>query len=366
MTRRTTKRLLTLILTIAMLCSTVLTAHAAGISTEPMETIPAADKTTLENALADVALRKADFGLSDVDFSLISAGTAIHAYEYLSTGFEELRVIYPLFYQNEIIAAAMRTTGGHFQIVTYLADYLNDYILEDISIIYDTTDCYIYDGANFTSLYDSGEYLNYRNSIVSHAPTTSQAAVITLSKLTPTVILNHQPTNTISPAAINAGSLSIAVTFVTQQPYDNLCWAACTAMVGNKLLNTNYTAADIATIKYGETNFDKIGTIIDITNILNTRFFASYSYTFANLDESKVTTNLNANKPLIARFEYASGNGHFVCVYGINTVSHYIMVLDPLLTTSTGVTFCYPENGVYIYTSPGGSEGSHTTTVSRY
>lgn len=363
MKRRTMKRLFTLVLTLLMLCTTVLPASAADISTEPMEMIPAADKITLENALADIELNKDDFGLSDVDFDLISTGFAIHTYEYLPTGFEELRIVYPLFYQNDVIAVALRTSGGHFQIVTYLAEYLNDYIGEDISIIYDTTDCYIYDGTNFTSLYDSGDYLDYRNSIVSHAPTTSQAAVITLSKLTPAVILNHQPADVAN--TMSTGTPTISITHVTQKPYDSLCWAACIAMVGNKLQNTSYTAEDIAKIKYGAINFDKSGTTYDIVDMLNARFYANYSYTNANLTESKVTTNLNANKPLILRFEYESGNGHFVCVYGINTVSNYIMIKDPLLY-SPGSAYCYMENGEYTYTSPNGAEGSHTTTISRY
>ncbi len=364
MKKPTTKRLFTLILTIAMLCSTALTAQATNISTGPISLIPAAEKSSLESALGDVELMKDDFGFSDVNFSLITAGTAIQTYEYLPTGFEELRIAYPLFYGGELLAVALRTSSGHYQIVTYLVEYLKDYVHENIAIVYDADGCYVYDGSSFTFLYERNPNISTsRGSMAKRRLLNSGESALSLSSLAPVAALTYQPKSENSVATSSPVYISTNILHVTQQPYDKICWAACIAMIANQLNGTSLTASMVAKSYYGETNFNQDPDRTIVIQIMNqSRYGYNLGYTL-NLSAptaALILDNIESRYPVYASVDYRSGNGgHAIVVYAISTVlsNEYVVAKDPWVI-GNNATYCYRDtNGKYEFINTDGSPG---------
>lgn len=134
------------------------------------------------------------FGFDGVDFSEVVVGNAIHTYEYLPEGFAELRIIYPLFFREELIAAAMRTDGGQFQLdADTLPDCLDDHLSEQIAIVYDMDACYAFNGTDFVMLFDSMQICEWRGNVENIEDISSLTESFILDELTPVTPLGYEP-----------------------------------------------------------------------------------------------------------------------------------------------------------------------------
>jgi len=360
------KRLFTLVLTIAMFCSTVLTAQAADISTEPMNQIPVADQIALREALSIAEPIKAEFGLSAVDFSQITVGKAIQAYEYLPTGLEELLVAYPLFYQDDLIALALDAGTGNYQIATYFAEYLSSLVLSNIALIYDSQSCRAFNGKNLFTLYSGNFGTDWRATISDNNTAFLNNEDIVLAELKPVCSLNYV-TNTYNLNAVNADYYTCSVGFVTQiiDGNDNLCWAATSAMIINKLKGTNLNAVQVAQVLHGTTNYDRSATGLQIASLLTNNYSLYYSWRNFAPGETDILNNISQGYPIAGFFAYSTGStGHYMCINSIHTAQNYIAVKDPLFTYDT-VTICSFSNGRYRGVNASGTPLSLVGMVSK-
>jgi len=145
------------------------------------------------DAVAGEDIQK-DFGFDGVDFGKVVVGNAIHTYECLPEGFAELRIVYPLFFREEVIAVALRTDGGHFQLDAYtLPDCLDDHLSEQIAIVYDMDACYAFNGTDFVILHDGMQECEWRGNVENIEDIPALTENLILDELTPVTPLGYEP-----------------------------------------------------------------------------------------------------------------------------------------------------------------------------
>ncbi len=81
-----------------------------------------------------------------IEFSDLYIGDKIQAYEYVESGFEELYSAYPLLYNDELVALAFEVDEGCCQISTDLAAKIDDASVSKLSLVYDLSSIYLFDG----------------------------------------------------------------------------------------------------------------------------------------------------------------------------------------------------------------------------
>ena len=147
-----------------------------------------------------------------------------------------------------------------------------------------------------------------------------------------------------------ANYYSCNVSYVTQRPYENLCWAATTASIVNYLKGRNITAETVARTYLGS-NFDVELAYILEPSVLN--MFGVNNYTYGNRVPSSgvILNNIQSGYPIMANFQHSSG-GHIVALYGINVTGGYLYVMDPYhgfcsttYSASAGHTYYWPNGG---------------------
>ena len=123
-----------------------------------------------------------------------SVGNPIFVYEYKPWGFRVSRYSYPLFIDGTFVASAEQVGSPHnFSNVRAFAPYLNDYISQEIAIVFDEDGFYVYDGAEFHFLYSLDHTISSLGNIEDAKKLSTHAEKLVLSELTPVASFEKQP-----------------------------------------------------------------------------------------------------------------------------------------------------------------------------
>ncbi len=312
-----------------------------------------ADIVELLPFISAIASDAENLGYKNGDFDSLSVGLPIYAYEYLSTGTlrETDFVFYPVFSDDEILFMMLKKDNGLIQMTQAFCDLASDCLNEDVLIIYDINNSYIVGRSAYElriaytyddPSYERGDLLGMPKDLLSeHIEWTRLSGnkeIVLESGVQPC----YDP---IMPP------VSLAVPEVLQY-FDQLCWAASTASIGNFLTGKNYTAPEVATEKYG-VDFNKGGSLEDSTDMLLRMYGVAYSNFSDNTTscDRTIYNNISAGYPMFGAWLCSSGVYHQTVIRGINRpIGIYIM--DPLqgFVTAQKLTDGYSYVGVSGYT----------------
>lgn len=346
------------------LCNTT-SVFAVDTTTVDVNTV-CMSQNALFDALDYVEAQKDFLGLEHVDFSGLFIGTPISVYEYLETGIEECGSVYPLLYNGEVVALAQYSRNTGLQIsVDVLANKLNDYLDDSISLIYDANGAFVYNGEMLSQYAEFTDQAGTRADIVGDLQLYSS-----LSNATNTMdSVFHMESDTVSltevgeavplgytPSAARTPYYLCDVDLVLQGTDGNICWAACIACIVNYKNGRSYTAAQMArniAIRLGEsgTNYNVSRDWPYYDDYL-AYYGLNYSYeSSAKPNQLFVVTQIANDNPFITKYvqKDASGNlqndSHAVVVCGADVMSDYITLMDP----DSGFYTVSESNGNYDY-----------------
>lgn len=275
----------------------------------------------------EIASEFADsLGMSDIDFSTLKIGESINIYNLQNEELQKIRICYPLFEDNTIVAFAFQIDTNNldfFQVSTDIVKEFNEYYVQNlpIALIYDCFGCYLYQNGQIIFLKESEvkqqarddiRYLKNKNNVN-----------IKTTVLKNTYDLNYKPRTGNKRANLYE---YVQVTYVTQNPYNFICWAASIACTLNAIKGTNYTAVDIAQAHFGS-DFNKKLFLYNLDNVIN-KYGVSYSYKAKVPGDGIIVKNIINGYPILANFN-SGGTSHVVTVYGINSIGGYLYIMDP-------------------------------------
>lgn len=250
---------------------------------------------------------------------------------------------YPIIYQDKVIAFATALGNNKFQISSAEADYINECGFDDVAIIYDADGCYISNGKNIKLVAENYEDMSLNRISLANAIGTNEQRMGVQSVVTSKVdegellgfVANDDQEETLAITPRISGYYSCTVDYLSQNPYDKLCWAACVGMVANYIHSElSLTAYSVATTYFDSTDETVFNNGVNRTviaellrNTYNCEYYQSLDYT--PTDEN-IKRNISGGYPLVALFYVTdTGNGHTTVVDAIHTESHYIRVCDP-------------------------------------
>lgn len=285
------------------------------------------------------------FEVQDINFSNLEITLPVSVYVYKSNTFMKVGEVYFLVYDGNIVATAYEISPGKFCIETYLARLIDKYDFKAASIIYDSDAMYVNDGTSFYLVNDYAENISDRDKINISADLNYQTLDITNLKITN--FLNYDEAVQNNPNVRTVYSCNIS--YVSQLPYDYLCWAATIATIKNYLSGTSYNAATVAMQCLGTTsNFDQTSSPSQTATYMQNNYSLSYSYAAMVPSDNTILSNITNGYPIYGCFSevsYYPVPGHAGTVYGINPLSGSILVSDP----KYGYTTAYYSNGYYQY-----------------
>ncbi len=318
------KKIISLMLALAMIFSmSTISASATAVNTTEVSEIV--------SALNAVECVKEQFGLASVDFEHLSYSTNyIYAYDYTSEGLVYNSEFIPIAYDNSLIGWIIKATNDGntvYQFSTAFVDQVNSIVSSEMSIafIYDCNASYMYDGNQLYKLGDISLQVESR-SILSTSDVLNTVNV-TLNRLYGYNDLPYTSINTNSRAPIY---YSCNVSFVSQNPPSNLCWAASSACIINYLNDSMTTADSVArnwfkTMVYSEYNLTLPFSSVD--DVLSD-YGISYTGRTQVPSDSIILRNIRNGYPIYGSFSWSNGS-HGVVIYGINLTSSYIYIMDP-------------------------------------
>ena len=266
-------------------------------------------------------------GISYVDFTALKIGNKIRIYDYTLEGVVETRYMYPLLYQNSLIALAINIENDdtpQYQITTSLVKNIKENVnnSEDFALIYDNEGCYLFDGESIVKLVDSTIYVEGRSNLLFDFKTIDFSNII-LEEIGNGNYLGYEAT----PIARTQTYYSCNVSYVTQLPYQNLCWAASTAMVINCLTNSNYVTTDIVVQYYGSIIDQGLPDGDEIYILLDHGI--TYTHNLDPIADNVIFTNIRNGYPMCASF-ISGYSMHMSVIYAVNITAGYFYVIDPL------------------------------------
>lgn len=328
------KKMMSLVLSLLLCCTFITFAGAeSGEKTSIEQT-----KTAIITALRSIEVIKDSYGLEESNFSSISMGDKFVAYEYVEGGFTEVYRFYPLFEEEALIAIAMTTDEENYQIDTAIVDEINAIDVEQFALVYDNAYAYLYDGTEFYVLSAFGEVVERRMQLPENKDGLD-ISELQISVLCPFSELGYTPIRT------RASYANCSVSYVTQNPYDSLCWAASIACVVNARTGSNLTARTVAVAEFGSTNFNQGRTNEQIAWILSTRYELAHVVDYS-LTESEMYSYIGNGYPVIGQFSVSNGNYHAVVIHYVDIESGRIGVMDP----EVGFVSAYFVGSAYEYT----------------
>lgn len=113
-----------------------------------------------------------------------------------------------------------------------------------------------------------------------------------------------------------------------------MCWAAAIACIVNCVSNKNLTAKDVAVREYGSTNYDQGMTTANSAKVLRNTYKLDYTYLNHAPSETVILENIQTGYPLYGSF-IGDHVSHAATIFGINVVSGYITVMDPMFGSAT-------------------------------
>lgn len=267
-------------------------------------------------------------GLYDVNFSEITISNPVYTYEYTVEGLVQNNVMYPLKFNGNLVAWAIPlsdNSNSNYQITTALVNDVNLLLQDgtDFALIYDYDYCYLYNGSELFLLTETTYKVENRLMLNTDSVCVNDFN-IQLTNIADSTSLNYYS----QPTTRAQTYYSCPVNFVSQNPPSLLCWAASIACVVNYKKGTTYTAVQVAQKHYGNTDFNKGLPLGDEDNILISDYFLLYRYKNEVPGDGVIGKNIINDYPILATFKWSDGY-HLVVIYGINTISGYISIMDP-------------------------------------
>ena len=341
------KKIISFMLAIVMIVS----MSAISVSASAVH----AETSGIVNALNSVECVKDQLGLASVDFEQLSYSTNhIYAYDYTSDGLVYNSEFIPIMYDNSLIGWVIKATNEAntvYQFSTAFVDQVNSIVSSNMNIafIYDYNSSYLYDGNQLHKLSDRSLLVESRSVI--NTVDSLDITDVTLNGLSGYIDLEYSSLTTNARTPIY---YSCDVSFVTQNPPSNMCWAASAACIANYLNGTSHTATSVAQDWYNTTTYDEYNR--SLTLGLQDDVLSDYgvSYTYKNQVPSDgiILNNICNGYPVQATFKWSNGY-HDVVIYGINAIGGYIYIMDPeygfcgtTYSASSGHTYVSGYSGV--------------------
>lgn len=281
------KKLLALLTASCICLSTTMSTSAETVASQDL--LEESRVNQIKTALTFVGEAKSVYGLDDVDFNNLELGSSIITYEYIDGAFKELGEMVPIFSDSEIVASAFAVGDGSYSIETILATGINEMGFDDVAIVYDRDEAYLYNGSDFVLLEKSDISITERDDIdlidlkdkEHHIATTNlnDEARIRLN-------LNDRQ------ARVTLPFVECDVKYVTQLPYNNLCWAACIAMIKNYKSGTSLTAPDVSRTYFGTLKNEGID-VYQIQTCMRNNYGLYYTYKSSEPAENIIFRNLS-------------------------------------------------------------------------
>lgn len=284
------------------------------------------DVTGVTKALQQAEELKSELGFSDINFDKLTFSDSIIAYEYTDSGFVYNSEFIPIKDNNRLVGWVIKADNNGeaiYQFSNAFIGAINNYIdIEtEFAIIYDYNHCYAYDGSVLYVIGNVSLNVAYRSSIEDFSEV--DFSEIELGNYENTYTVHYRANNTNSRSS---AYISCRVSFVSQMPPSNMCWAASTACIVNYLLGYNFSAETVARYWYG-TNYNRLLDSSYFDDVLNS-YGLNYSYRIRVPGDSVMYSNINRGYPMLAAFTSTS-SAHAVVVYGINITGGYIVIMDP-------------------------------------
>lgn len=316
--RNRCKKLISSVLVVVIL--TTLTFSVSAISESP--------RSKIISTLQNIECMKEDMGLAGVIFNTLYIAKPMYTYEYTSRGWIQNNVIYPLLSNGILTAWAIsldKNGDDEYQITTELVEEVKTVLAEQTSftLLYDDTSCYLYDGSTAHFLKKSGMQLTNRIAWI-------QDTSILPDNVKLTDIADAEPLGYMAKKSTYVQTYQeCPVSFVSQNPPSEMCWAASIACIVNYKKGKSYTAVDVAKKHFGNTDYDKKISASEAAGIFFKNYLLLYTYKQQKPGDGVIGHNIQKDFPVFARFASSSGTYHAVVICGINIVSGYIKIMDP-------------------------------------
>lgn len=284
------------------------------------------------NALSSIERSKDAWGLMDIDFEKIYIGDPVYTYVYSDNSFVQSSKLYPLSYDSQLILLAVEC-NGMITITTELVDTLNNAVnFEDsFAIIYDSNGGYICTDDTCIQItgYDTNDEIEKSSTLSEYNGEFSDEIIYT--KLIDKYPLPYATSHIPYAADYN---YSCNVSEVNQLPDEHICWAACIACIVNYRKGTHFSAQDIAKQYYGlDYNYTlKNKDVISVFDTYGITYIADLFY----VTDYQIFNNLRLGYPLYSAWtndgpvnKRAKSTGHACVIFGIDTYSGYISIMDP-------------------------------------
>lgn len=275
---------------------------------------------------------KNDIGLSDINFSDFAVGDAIYAYDYIDSGYVKTREYFPLFINNKLTAFAIQTGTGdeeQYQITTALVSEINaitNISQTNAAFVFDRIAAYIYTNDSIDILKKFDEEIENRDIIDCVDYNTISA--VHLHNCNKQYDLNYF---IVAEPHVQT-YYSCNVSYVTQNPYTNLCWAACVAMVANYKKGTSLTAQGVAQTYFGSnSSFNYTCNMNNTTNVLVNTYKVSGYVCREVLSNDAILNNLMNNYPILGGFiNQSNPSFHMIVIYSTNVTNGDTYAMDPM------------------------------------
>lgn len=219
---------------------------------------------------------------------------------------------------------------------------------QDFTIVYDRNSAYLYTDNQFTLLAVSAVEDTTRSVLNVESLNVSGLETASFSRHTVWV---YEPAAARTPVYYGCD-----VKFVSQNPPSYICWAATIACIANYKYGDLLTAVTVAQGYYGTSDYDKTINDSFAPDIL-AKYRLSYVYEDQVPSNNVILENIKDGYPLYTSW-VAPGVRHAVCLYGINSVSGLVYVMDP----EFGFATASYSGGSYTYYS---GYGKVTLTLNR-
>lgn len=290
-------------------------------------TMYSSDIFGISNAVYEAEESKFELRIEDINFCNLSFSDSIIAYDYTDNGFVFNSEFFPIKSDNDLIGWVIKTNFNSeaiYQFSVAYIDYVRDNIDENTSfaIIYDYSNCYLYDGTTLNKIGDITLQVDTRDTILSAAALDFSSVELKSYKNNYSLQYNSNSNNSRAQTYISCN-----VSYVSQNPPSNICWAASVACISNYVYGTNRTAISVAQYWYGTTNYNRGLPANEHDDVLRA-YSLNYTYYYQIPSDSVIYRNINIGYPILARF-ITSSSAHAVVIYGINITGGYIFVMDP-------------------------------------
>lgn len=341
------RKTLVLILSGMIFCILLVWGNMDVYASEGKADISSETLAGIQDAFSIIELDKTEYGLENVDFERLTVGNEIHMYEYTLSEMKELRIAYPVFDGEKLVALAIDAGNQKYQIMTILADKIRDLGIQSAAIVYDSEGCYAYNGDLFYLLGKNEVMLGGRKTISDGDYDERELNTLKLTALAGVISLDYVS------SVIDAREQTYFccnVSYITQQPYHSICWAATTATIVNYVKGVSLSAVAVAQARFGSTDFNHGLSADAVASFMNSVYQMGYTYHDYVPSNNVMTNNIQSGYPIYGSFTWTNGSSsgyHAVTVYGINVVSGYITIMDP----EYGSVTCYYSNQGYTYVS---------------